>query len=131
RRQRPTPRRGRPSPCPPFGGTAASSPLRLRRRPGERRAGGQALKGVVAGVRTRRREADVEVEGVRVAVCRERAERDGAEAAEGTVVESGAAVDILVHLQVELARKSRAPGARTGQRVSAGKSPGIRDGDRP
>src|SRR5205807_7788568 len=60
---------------------------------------------VVAGVGSRRGEADVEVEGVRVAAGRERAERDRAEAAEGTVVDRGAAVDILVHLQVQLARK--------------------------
>ena len=72
----------------------------------------------------------MEVEGVRVAAGRERAERDRAEAAEGTVVDRGAAVDILVHLQVQLARKSRATGSRAGQGVGAGQSSGIGDCDR-
>ena len=52
--------------------TPHRSSLRLHRRPGERGAGGQALEDVVAGVGPGRREADVEVEGVRVAAGSER-----------------------------------------------------------
>src|SRR6185436_5206270 len=104
--------------------------LRLHRRPGERGAGGQALEDVVAGVGPGRGEADVEVEGVRVAAGGERAQRGRAEAAQRAVVERAAAVDVLVHLQVELARESRTTGARAGERVGTGKSPGVRDRDR-
>src|SRR5712691_11590725 len=103
--------------------------LRLRRRPVEGRAGRQALEEVVAGIRPGRREGDVEVEGVGISGC-ERPESGRADCTQRAVVESGAAVDVLVDLQVELACERCTTGRRAGERVHAGESSGIRDRDR-